>query len=249
MRTADTIRRLSRHPAAQRSCGRGTLPQIQFNHGIFSRSSALPSIFDFLATLTHWALTIYEWIIIIAILVSWVNPDPRNPVVQFLNNMTLPVWNYLAARLPPALRLFSAYVSLLLVWFLKVFLPGVLITLGGFSADTVALGAVPMRVVGFFLLGAGIVLQNFFFFLMMLLLIWFFLTLVSPSVSNPIVRIVYVLVDPFITPIQRYLPRSRFDFSPLVAAGIFLLLNIFIVRELIAFAAGLSHYTVSGTLS
>ena len=170
-------------------------------------------------------------------------------MVQFLNNMTLPVWNYLAARLPPALRLFSAYVSLLLVWFLKVFLPGVLITLSGFSADTVALGAVPMRVVGFFLLGAGIVLQNFFFFLMLLLLIWFFLTLVSPSVTNPIVRTVFVLVDPFITPIQKRLPRSRFDFSPLVAAGIFLLLNIFIVKELIAFSSGLSHYTISGTLS
>lgn len=205
----------------------------------------MESLFDYLATLTYWALTLYEWIIIITILVTWVNPDPRNPIVQFLNTMTLPVWNYLAARLPPSLRLFSAYVSLLLVWFLKVFLPGTLTTLGGFFGDTIAMEAVPMRVLGYFLLGAGIVVQNFFFFLMLLLLIWFFLTLISPSVSNPIVRTIYVLVDPFITPIQRRLPRTKMDFSPLVAAAIFMLLNVFVVKEVIALSAGLTRYALS----
>lgn len=206
-------------------------------------------IFDSVAKLTYWALTLYEWVIIIAILVTWVNPDPRNPIVQFLNNMTLPVWNYLAARLPPSLRLFSAYVSLLLVWFLKVFLPGTLSTLGGFFADTIAMEVVPMRVLGYFLLGAGIVAQNFLFFLMLLLLVWFFLTLISPSVSNPIVRTVYILVDPFITPIQRRLPRTKMDFSPLVAAGIFLLLNVFVVTQVIALSQGLTGYVLSGATS
>ena len=206
----------------------------------------MDSLFEFLATLTHWALTIYEWIIIISILVTWVNPDPRNPIVQFLNAMTLPLWNYLAMRLPAALRLFSAYVSLLVVWFLKVFLPGTLTTLGGFFADAVAMEDVPMRVLGYFLLGAGIVAQNLIFFLMLLLLIWFFLTLISPSVSNPIVRTVYVLVDPFITPIQRRLPRSRIDFSPLIAAAIFLLLNIFVVAEILTLSVGLTHYSLTG---
>ncbi|MEE8554453.1 MAG: YggT family protein, partial [bacterium] len=52
---------------------------------------------SFLSTLTYWALTIYEWIVIIAILLSWVNPDPRNPIVVFLNNMTIPFWNWLRA--------------------------------------------------------------------------------------------------------------------------------------------------------
>lgn len=209
----------------------------------------MDSLFVFLATLTHWALTIYEWIIIIAILVTWVNPDPRNPIVQFLNTMTLPLWNYLAMRLPAGLRLFSAYASLLLVWFLKIFLPGTLTTLGGFFGDSIAMEAVPMRVLGYFLLGAGIVVQNLLFFLMLLLLIWFFLTLLSPSVSNPIVRTVYILVDPLITPIQRRLPRTRIDFSPLVAAGIFLLLNIFLVVEIISWSAGLTQYSSSGISS
>jgi YggT family protein len=204
------------------------------------------AIFSFSATLAHWALTIYEWIIIIAILVSWVNPDPRNPIVQFLRNMTFPFWNWLARFLPGSLRLFSAYISLLVIWFLKVFVPGSLDTLAAFAGGAIMLEAVPLRLVGYFLLGAGIVAQNFFFFIMLLLLVWFFLTLISPSVNNPIVRTVFVLVDPFITPIQRRLPRSRIDLSPLLAAGVFLLLNLFVVSELIAFSAGLSHYISRG---
>ncbi|MCZ6556548.1 MAG: YggT family protein [SAR324 cluster bacterium] len=209
----------------------------------------MSSLFEFSAEVTRWALTIYEWIIIIAILVSWVNPDPRNPIVQFLNNMTYPLWNYLGRQLPAGLKLFAAYFSLLLVWFLKVFLPGTLLTLGAWSGAAIGFDAVPMRIFGFFLLGLGIVLQNLLFFLMLLLLVWFFLTLISPSVNSPIVRTVFVLVDPFITPIQKWLPRTKVDFSPLVAAGIFLVLKMVVVAQLIVFSAGLANYSAAGALS
>lgn len=202
----------------------------------------MEDIFLFLAKLSLWTLTIYEWIIIIAILVSWVKPDPSNPIVLFLRNMTYPFWNFLGRSLPSSLRLFSAYFSLLVVWFLIVFVPGIFETLAAFSGDAIVFDAVPMRILGFFLLGVGSVARNLLFFLMMLLLIWFFLTLISPSVDNPIVRTVFVLVDPFITPIQRRLPRSRIDLSPLLAAGAFLLLNVLLVSQLIAFSASLSHY-------
>jgi len=198
------------------------------------------STLSYLATLTEWGLTIYEWIIIIAILLSWVNPDPRNPIIQFLNNMTQPVWNRLQQVLPSSLRLFSAYISLLLVWFLKIFLPGTLRALARVSAGTLGVVELPGVVVGFFLLGLGVVVQSLLFFLMLLLVIWFVLTLVNPSVNNPIVRTLFVLVDPFITPIQRRLPRQRIDVSPLVAAGIFLLLNLFVVSPLVRMAAELA---------
>ncbi len=36
-------------------------------------------------------LTVYMWIIIIAALISWVNPDPYNPIVRFLHAVTDPV--------------------------------------------------------------------------------------------------------------------------------------------------------------
>jgi YggT family protein len=36
-------------------------------------------------------LEIYKWIIIVAALISWVNPDPYNPIVRFLYSVTEPV--------------------------------------------------------------------------------------------------------------------------------------------------------------
>ena len=35
-------------------------------------------------------LQLYMWIIIIRVLISWINPDPYNPIVQFLRRVTDP---------------------------------------------------------------------------------------------------------------------------------------------------------------
>lgn len=35
-------------------------------------------------------INIYMWIIIIRVLISWINPDPYNPIVQFLRGITDP---------------------------------------------------------------------------------------------------------------------------------------------------------------
>lgn len=44
-----------------------------------------------LARVLDIALNIYMWIIVIAALISWVNPDPYNPIVRFLYRATEPV--------------------------------------------------------------------------------------------------------------------------------------------------------------
>lgn len=46
------------------------------------------------------ALSIYMWIIIIRALLSWVNPDPHNPIVQFLYSITEPVMARVRQLLP-----------------------------------------------------------------------------------------------------------------------------------------------------
>ena len=200
----------------------------------------MTSLLTTLATIVEWGLTVYEWMILAAIVLTWVNPDPRNPIVLFLNRMTQPVWNWLQVVLPPSLRLLSAYVSLLLVWFLRIFLPGTLQSLARYNERMLGLGDLPGVIAGYFLLGLGIVAQSLLFFLMLVLVIWFVLTLVNPSINNPIVRMLYVLVDPFISPIQRRLPRQRIDVSPLLAAGAFLLLNVLAVTPLIQMAVSLT---------
>ena len=46
-------------------------------------------------------LTSYKWIIIIRALISWVNPDPYNPIVQFLTRVTEPVLRPIRKLMPP----------------------------------------------------------------------------------------------------------------------------------------------------
>ena len=44
-----------------------------------------------LAKVADLVLSLYMWIIIARALVSWVNPDPWNPIVRFLERATEPV--------------------------------------------------------------------------------------------------------------------------------------------------------------
>jgi YggT family protein len=46
------------------------------------------------------ALGIYMWVIIIRALLSWVNPDPYNVIVQFLYSITEPVMARVRQMLP-----------------------------------------------------------------------------------------------------------------------------------------------------
>lgn len=54
-------------------------------------------VLDFL----QWLLSIYSWLIIAAALISWVNPDPHNPIVRFLRQVTEPVLAPVRRLLPP----------------------------------------------------------------------------------------------------------------------------------------------------
>jgi YggT family protein len=49
----------------------------------------------------RWLLWLYSMIIIAAALVSWVSPDPRNPIVMFLHRVTEPVLAPVRRLLPP----------------------------------------------------------------------------------------------------------------------------------------------------
>ncbi|MGC9351321.1 MAG: YggT family protein, partial [Sulfurovum sp.] len=48
----------------------------------------------------HTLFTLYIWIVIIAALISFVQPDPRNPIVQILHRLTEPVLSFIRRKLP-----------------------------------------------------------------------------------------------------------------------------------------------------
>ena len=43
------------------------------------------------ATVLGMLITLYTYVIIARAIISWVNPDPYNPIVRFLYNVTEPV--------------------------------------------------------------------------------------------------------------------------------------------------------------
>ena len=60
----------------------------------------LANAIDAVARILSGILNLYMWIVIISALLSWVNPDPRNPIVRFLYSVTEPVLYWLRRRVP-----------------------------------------------------------------------------------------------------------------------------------------------------
>jgi YggT family protein len=61
---------------------------------------AVGNLIESLAYILNLALTIYMWLIIARALLSWVNPDPYNPIVRMLYNVTEPVLGWVRQRVP-----------------------------------------------------------------------------------------------------------------------------------------------------
>jgi YggT family protein len=77
-------------------------------------------------------LNIYMWVIIIRALISWVNPDPYNPIVQFLTRATEPVLRPLR-RLVPTWKLgidLSPLIAVLIIYFLEIAVVDTLVRVG-----------------------------------------------------------------------------------------------------------------------
>jgi len=78
-----------------------------------------------LVQLIHTVITIYIWIIIIAALFSFVRPDPYNPIVKFIYQITEPLFAWVRKTFPFVLISgmdLSPLVILLALQFLDTFL-------------------------------------------------------------------------------------------------------------------------------
>jgi YggT family protein len=54
------------------------------------------------AKVLELVLTLFMWIIVARAVLSWVNPDPFNPIVRFIHKVTEPVLQPIRRRLPVA---------------------------------------------------------------------------------------------------------------------------------------------------
>ena len=85
-----------------------------------------------IATILDYLLGFYKWVVIIAALLSWVNPDPYNPIVRFLYSVTEPVFRpirrLIGYRLGPID--ISPIIVILAIIFIQSFLVRTLIKVG-----------------------------------------------------------------------------------------------------------------------
>ncbi len=61
----------------------------------------IDNLLGFIVSLVYGLLEAYFWIVILAVIISWVNADPRNPIVRLLRQVTEPVLEPVRRRLPP----------------------------------------------------------------------------------------------------------------------------------------------------
>ena len=85
----------------------------------------LSNFISAVANILNVLLSIIYWMVIIRALISWVNPDPLNPIVQFLYKTTDPILEPIRSRMPLNFRFgidISPVIAILLIMFLKSFL-------------------------------------------------------------------------------------------------------------------------------
>jgi YggT family protein len=89
-----------------------------------------------LAMVIDYALIIFMWIVVARAVLSWVNPDPYNPIVRFIHNVTEPVLYQIRRRLP--VNFGGIDLSPLIVFLIIIFLRKFLVSsLYGLAASLV----------------------------------------------------------------------------------------------------------------
>lgn len=85
------------------------------------------------ATILDYVLWAYMWVLIIRAVLSWVSPDPYNPVVRALYSITEPVLSFLRRKFPLMAGSidFSPMVAIVIIIFLQRFLVRTLFDLAG----------------------------------------------------------------------------------------------------------------------
>jgi len=81
---------------------------------------------DAAAVVIYYVLNIFMWVVIARAVLSWVNPDPFNPIVRFIHNVTEPVLHQIRTRIPFGFGGidFSPIIVLLGIIFLQKFVVG-----------------------------------------------------------------------------------------------------------------------------
>lgn len=84
------------------------------------------NFFSAVAKVLDYGLSIFMWLIIARAVLSWVNPDPYNAIVRFINQVTDPVLYQIRKRIPVVYggMDFSPIIAIGAVIFIQTFVVG-----------------------------------------------------------------------------------------------------------------------------
>lgn len=191
-----------------------------------------------IGSILRFLLEIYSWLIIARVLISWVSPDPYNPVVQFLVRATEPI-------MAPMRRLLPAIGGLDLSPILAIFLVMALQRIVTILFSPMAGGS-----------GAVLMLLAEFVYLIHLLFTFYLLILVIRAgvnifnwynfrrsrgarldLYNPFIRFIYASTEPVLRTLRRVVPNLHgLDISPILGA-ILTVVALILLQEAVIFLA------------
>jgi len=90
-------------------------------------NALLISILQFISII----INLYIWVVIIAALITWVQPNPYNPIVRFLWNVTEPVYRWIRRYIPTTFGGFdiAPIILILALQFLQILINNIIISL------------------------------------------------------------------------------------------------------------------------
>jgi len=83
-----------------------------------------------LMSFVSWLLSIYIWIVIIRAVLSWVRPDPYNPIVRFISGLVDPVTYHISKIIPTRVGMvdLSPLILIVIIQLIQSYLIPVLIS-------------------------------------------------------------------------------------------------------------------------
>lgn len=182
-----------------------------------------------LGQIIYFGLSLYVWLIIIRVLLTWINPNPYSPVMRFLAKASDPVLNRARRVFPLTLGGldFSPVLAIMIIHLLGVVLGQWLISMGRGFPPSSFVPILAMALISF--------LDSIAWMLVILMGIRFISALVQPSPYNILVRIIYGLTEPLLSPLRRFFPpmgAKGLDIRPLIFLLSVLLLQWVVLNSL-----------------
>jgi YggT family protein len=90
------------------------------------------NLFSTIGSVLNMLLSLYFWIIFARVVLSWVRPDPYNPLVRTICKLVDPVTYRISKIIPTRAGMidFAPFILMLIIKFLQIFLVRTLIDMG-----------------------------------------------------------------------------------------------------------------------